>query len=65
VNKKEIHTACPHIDGTLIQDLLGFLEEHGHKDYLPDVNRSGKPLKYDRDWLLTVRFTHLNQNFKI
>ena len=38
-----------------IEDMVKFLGDHGHKDYLPDVTRNGKPPKYDRDWLLVVR----------
>jgi hypothetical protein len=46
--------ACPQIEGTRVPDLLAFMKEHQLEDYLPGPNRNGKPLKYDRDWLLTV-----------
>ena len=53
-NKDAIQTACPHIDGTRVQDLLGFLQKNKFDDYLPGLNSKGKPLKYDRNWLLIV-----------
>ncbi len=46
--------ACPHIEVVRIEDLIKFLETHSFKDFLPDPNRNGKPLKYSRSWLLTV-----------
>ena len=53
-NKDAIQAACPHIDGTRVHDLLTFLKDNKLDEYLPGVNRKGKPLKYDRDWLLIV-----------
>jgi len=52
---KNVHTAaCPHIAGMRIEDLLAFLQTHKLLDYLPTPTRTGKPPKYDRQWLLNV-----------
>lgn len=52
-----IHAVCPQIEGVRINDLIKFMKDNVKDDYLPPETRGGKPLKYDRKWLLTVRFT--------
>jgi hypothetical protein len=58
-NKDTTQAQCPHIDGTRVSDLLTFLKQHKKDEFLPGVNRAGKPLKYDRDWLLVVIIKYL------
>ena len=56
---KEVpHAACTHIEGMRTEDLVRFLNHYQLEAYLPCPTRTGKPPKYDRQWLLNVRFYH-------
>ena len=48
--------ACPHIAGMRIENLIEFMNRHNLEDYLPCETRTGKPPKYDRQWLMNVCF---------
>jgi hypothetical protein len=44
-----------------IGDLLSFLRAQGSAEYLSQTSRNGKPPKYDRGWLLNVRYLIFNR----
>jgi len=52
---KDLHNAaCPHIKGMRIEDMLEFMKTQKLEAYMPSYTRTGKPPKYDRQWLLNV-----------
>jgi hypothetical protein len=55
-SKKMNFAACPHIAGMRIENLIEFMNRHNLEDFLPCETRTGKPPKYDRQWLMNVCF---------
>ena len=52
--------ACPDIAGMRIENLIEFMNKHNLEVFLPCDTRTGKPPKYDRQWLMNVNFLDLS-----